>query len=212
MEQAPTQRKIEEWKDRYNGVFSVGVGAEDFIFRSLTILEHERVYKLSEKSMSAAEEMIVERAMLYPAMDEDQIGNLPAGTVSALAEEILDYSGWTNPKYAKGVLEEERLRVDELQFLAKAFILSVLPAYKEEEIDDMTFHQVFHKVALAEKTVSIQQESMGIDIPIKLDLIDPDEQAEESQRQQRQAASTKKPGQAGPGDEIAQKLHQALGS
>lgn len=207
----PTKLQIEEWKDQYGGLFSVGVGAEEYIFRSLTITEHERVAKLSEKSMSLAEELVISAALLYPEMDEDSIGDMPAGTVSALAEEILDYSGWTNPKYAKGILDQERSRMDDLQFLIKAFILSVMPGYKEEELDNMTFHQLFHKVALAEKTVSIQQESMGIDIPIKIDLIDPEEEAQEQDRQQRKAAATKKPGQAGPGDEIAAKLHQALG-
>lgn len=208
---SPTPIEIEQWKDAYGSIFSVGVGHEDYIFRSLTIREHDRITKVAEKSMSTAEELVISSALLYPRLDEDSIGNLPAGTVSALAEEILDYSGWTNPKYARGILEQERSKMDELQFLVKAFIMSAMPAYKEEDIDDLTFHQVFHKVALAEKTISIQQESMGIENSMKIDLIDPEEELQKQEQEKRKAAATKKPGQAGPGDQIAQKLHQALG-
>lgn len=207
----PTPAEIEEWKDAHGSIFSVGVGREEYIFRALTIREHEKVTKLANKSMSTAEELVISSALLYPKLDEEGIGNLQAGTVSALAEEILDYSGWTNPKYAKGILEQERSRMDELQFLVKAFILSALPSYTEEDLDQLTFHQIFHKVALAEKTISIQQETMGIEGSIKIDLIDPEEEAQKQEQEMRKAAATKKPGQAGPNDEIAQKLHQALG-
>lgn len=207
----PSQPQIDQWKEQYGGLFSVAVGRTDYIFRSLTLREHNHVVAVAEKSLSQAEELTILLATLYPDVDEDFIGNLPAGTVSALSEEILDYSGWTNPKYAIQVLNQQRETMEELQNLVKAFIISAMPSYTEEDIDGMTFHNIFHKVALSEKVVSIQQETMGIEGSVKLDLIDPEEEAKRQEKEKNKAAATKKPGQAGPNDEIARKLHQALG-
>jgi len=207
---APTQSQVDAWKEEYERVYSLSDRGVDYVFRELTCQEYDRIIAYQDANDSAStEEFIVDTGLLWPlGIDVDSI---PAGIISGLAEEIFECSGFSSPKRVIEMLNKHRERVAEARGLMKAFILSSMPAYKEEELDALTYDALAAKVALAEKIIEVNQTSVGIENKLTLDLIDPDE---EEQRQKNEAvkhAAQKKPGQAGYNDPVAQKLQQALG-
>lgn len=204
------QADIQRWKEEYGRVFSAHLAGIDYIFHALTFSEYEVVErKMDAEGMPEAEEYILSCCLLYP-LDVD-FDKQPAGVVSTLAEEMLDISGFNNPKVAKSILDEKRERVEEVWGLMKSFVLATMPAYREEELDTLTFADMAYKVALAESIIKVNQAVFGIENSVTLDLVDPQEQAPRTQEEAFKHNAQKKPGQAGYEDPIAHKLHQALG-
>jgi len=207
-----TPEQIASWKKEHGNIFSVAIGSTEFIFREVTFSEFDDVISRQQTEDSAeAEDFLVRTALLYPEMAESDYDLMPAGVVTSIAEEVLEQSGMASPKKAKGILEKYREQNTEVRSLMKAFILATMPAYKEEELDFLTFSQMAKKVALAEQIIKINQAAFGVENEITLDLIDPEEEAQKQDTEKQKHAAYKKPGQAGAEDPIAQKLAQALG-
>jgi hypothetical protein len=195
-------------KKKYGSIFSVNIKGQDIIFRELTFNEYDRIveYKNNENSSSLeAEDLIISSAVVYP--ENYNFEKLPAGTISSLAQEIIDFSGFYSPSLAKQILLSKRKTANEVRGLMKAFVLSTIPAYKPEDLDDMTFSQLAERVALSEKILEINQNSYGVALSnITLELIDPEE---ENIKQAAKAARhnlSKRAGEASYEDPIAQKL------
>lgn len=206
-ENYPDDLQIAKWKDQYQNIFAIDERGYSFIFRPLSANEYD-LY-LSASDTATGEEIIFKSALLYPDVKNLDIDNMPGGFISALSDEILLYSVWENPKEAVSVLNMEREKETDIRFLMKTFILSTMPVYSEEQLDSLNYPQLAHKVALAESIIKLQQSSMGIDAPVKLTLIDPEEQ---KKKLDRETAEARAKGQAPPSDEIARKLHEALNS
>lgn len=206
----PTPLEIRRWKQQYGKIFSVSIAGVDYIFRELTFAEYDEVVALElDEDSAEAEDHLISLVLLHPSIE--QFDQMPAGVITSLAEEVLELSGFGSPRYAKQLLEVCREEVSEVRGLMKAFVLATMPAYKEEELDQLTFAELAMKVALSEQIIKINQTAFGIEIDIKLDLIDPEEEAQKQEEELRKHAAQKKPGQAGYNDPIAQKLAQALG-
>jgi len=207
---SPESSQIQEWKREFGRIFSVPVRGTDYVFREIKLTEYDMVQSYRKTEGSAlAEELLVEVALLFPT--EVQWDSVPAGVVTGLAEEILEYSGFASPNAVRGMLEEHRERMGTARALMKSFVLAAMPAYKEEELDGLTFNQLCAKVALAEQIIEVNQAAFGVENKLTLDLIDPEEEALREQQEIHKHAASKKPGQAGAVDPIAHKLHQALG-
>jgi len=133
---------------------------------------------------------------------------------------------------AKGILEDEREKALEMRTQMKAFILATMPAYKEEDLDLLTFRKLCAKLALAEAIVSINQVAFGNGATgLTFDIKDPEEEyakamAEEQAKRERQEKAWALLGKAGgvpdhdekgppiqptikPEDPIAAKLREA---
>lgn len=204
------ESRIQEWKNTYGRIFSVSVRGTDYVFRELTFAEYKEFSKLSQFSSADAEEAALKASLLYP--EELDLDASPAGLVSSLVEEVLETSGLTNPKQAKVLMDEQREKAQEVLPLMKAFILSTISSYNDEELDDYTFYQLAEKVALAEQIIKVNQTAFGMDDNgLKFDLIDPEEEAAKEQEAAAKHTAQKKPGQAGYHDPIAERLRQALG-
>ena len=206
-----TPEQIEEWKRLYDGVFSVSLRNVDYIFRAVTFSEYNALMRSEDESSAETEEDIVSAVLLEPRTIDAKV---PAGAITAIAEEVLNVSGYGDPKRAKRVLEQKRQEVSQVQGLMKAFVLATMPAYKEEELDDLNYSQLAAKVALAEQIIEVRQAMFPMasgESRVRLDLIDPEEEDDKAQQEAQKRAAQKKGGQAGLNDPIAQKLHQALG-
>lgn len=204
------QADIRKWKDEYGRVFSVHLNGIDYIFHALTHAEYERFEKkLQDEGVPEAEDCVLSLGLLDPL--DVEFDKQPAGVVSTLAEEIIDVSGFNNPKTAKDILEEKREEVEEVWGLMKSFVIATMPAYREEELDDLTFADMAYKVALAEAIIRVNQAVFGIENSVTLDLIDPQEEQSQMQEQAMKHNVQKKPGQASHQDPIAQKLRNSLG-
>lgn len=208
IEECP-EEDIRSWKRKHGKVFSASMAGVDFIFRALTFAEYDSLLQVEESDGSAeAEDSAVSMGVLFP-LDMD-FENFPAGVVSSLSEEILEISGFGSAAYAKQLLEAQRVNVADVRGLMKSFVLATMPAYKEEELDQLTFDQMSKKVALAEQILKVHQATFGVDNDVTLDLIDPKEEAMKQQEEAKKHSAQKKPGQAGFNDPIAQKLASAL--
>lgn len=206
------EQQIREWKKQYGNIFSIAIGSVDFIFREITFAEFDDVYARQDSSDSAeAEDYLVRLALLYPTLSDEDYDKMPAGVVTSIAEEVIDVSGMGNPKRAKAMLEKHRENNNQVRNLMKAFILATMNAYREEELDDCTFDQLAKKVALSEQIIKINQTAFGVENELTLDLIDPEEEERKAEAEAHKHATSKKPGQAGAKDPIAEKLAQALG-
>lgn len=169
-----SQATINSWKERYGSVYSMSAPVAEFIFRPVTVGEYEKIKQSPWMSSADAEEEFVRIAVLSP---EQIPPNTPAGVVTALAEEIVEVSGFGSPKRAIEVLTEKRSISGDVQVLMKAFVLAMMPGYSEEDLNELTFQQLASKVALAEQIIQVHQAVMGVENEVRLHIIDPEEEA-----------------------------------
>lgn len=146
-------------KQRYGASFGIEIQGQVFGFRPLTRAE----YKHIDSSLSDTvdfEDAVVQTAVVYP--QGFNFGKMKAGHVTQLANSILQCSGFTDPNFLDGLLKEARKEAADASTLMKAFVIATMPSYTDEDLDQFTMHQLIHKVALAERIISVQQATMGI--------------------------------------------------
>jgi len=195
-------------KNKYGPIFTIDIKGQTVVFRELTFAEFDYIALLQESldgSMVDSEDKIIEIAVVYP--ENFDINRLQAGIVSSLAQEILDASGFSNPKTAKAILDKKRNEAMQVRSLMKAFVLATISTYKPEDLDEMTYSQLAEKVALAERIIEITQNMHAIQPnDLKLELIDPEEEEEKKKRTAARHNVSKTEGAAQYDDPIAQKL------
>jgi hypothetical protein len=104
-------------------------------------------------------------------------------------------------------MEEKREEANQVKNLMKAFVLATISTYSPEDLEEMTFSQLSEKVALAEKIIEIKQGMNGLESnDLRLQLIDPEEEAQKAKEFSDKYDKAKPTGAAGVEDPIAQKL------
>lgn len=200
----PTSQQIQQWKSEYGPIFQV----QDYILRGVTLAEANRIFNGTLTSVEIEDEL-VKAALLWP--EEADFEESDAGIVSSMAEEIRNISGFGDPKAVRELLDGFREKANGKIFtLMVALVIAAMPAYKQEDLEQLTFPVLLNKVVLAEQILVIHQSVLSGNETI-LDLIDPEEEEEKSKRAQTHHNTSRKPGQAVYGDPIAEKLKQALG-
>lgn len=224
------QDLITKFKYQYGEVYSVSIGKSEYVFRALTLRETDLIDFTSEESSADAEDQAVLLGLLYPQVES--LDDIPAGAITTLADEIRKVSGYGTAKYAKQLLDMKRAESTQIRGIMKAFVLATMPAYTEEDLDNLTFTNLAGKVALAEQIIQVQQAMLPAaagDSEVKLQIVDPEEEAlkaaqreaKEKQKYERLAKKGMLPttDEGGPvvkpkikaDDPIAQKLRQAMG-
>lgn len=195
-------------KLKYGKIFTVDVKGVNLYFRELTFEEHSKIIEsqnIEGFSSADIEDFVLQAAIVYP--EDFDIYAIPAGTVSFLAEEIIDLSGFYSVKLAKSVLEQKRSEASDVKNLMKAFVLATINSYSPEDLERMTFSQLAEKVALSEKIIEIQQGINGVEATdIALHLIDPEEEIQKMKDMEEKHNKAKAPGAANLNDPIANKL------
>lgn len=199
---------VSDLKSKYGNIYSVTIKNTDVVFRELTFKEYDKILDLKDSedfSSADIEDYIIEYSVVYP--DNYNTLSIPPGNVTALANEILDISGFSSARLAKQTLEIKRIEAGEVKNLMKAFVLATISTYSPEDLEEMTFSQLAERVALAEKIVEIQQGVNGIEpTNLKLQLIDPEEEEEKEKVRAARHNASKMPGAAVYDDPIAKKL------
>lgn len=198
-----------ELKKKYGNIYSVDIKKETLVFRELRYSEHNQILEyqdLDDISSADIEDLILKYSIVYP--EDFNLNKIPPGNVSTLAQNVLDLSGITSAKVAKRILQEKREQASEVKNLMKAFVLATITSYSPEQLEEMTFSQLAERVALAEKIIEIKQSMYGLPQPtdLKLELIDPDEEAEKEKVTAARHNLSIKDGEAVYEDPIAQKL------
>jgi len=199
---------IFELKKKYGNIYSIQIKSYNLIFRELTFKEYDQILtyqEIEEFSSADVEDLILNFSIVYP--EAFDINKIPPGNVSSLAQNVLDISGISSAKLAKKILDAKREEVNEVKNLMKAFILAAFDCYSPELLEDMTFSELAFKVALAEKVIEIKQGINGIEsTELRLQLIDPEEEAEKQKVAAARHDASKMEGAASYNDPIAQKL------
>jgi septum formation topological specificity factor MinE len=203
-----TAELLYEIKNQYGSVFQTSLKKQQVLFRELTFAEFDQIAQhqsSGEFSSADVEELIIKFAVVYP--DNFDINKYPPGTISSLAEEILEESGFSSARRAKQILDQKRQKASEVRSLMKAFVLATISKYSPEDLDNMTFSKLAENVALAEKIIEIKQNINGMEpTNVTLQLIDPEEEAAKEKDLANRFNSSRKDGEAVYEDPIAKKL------
>lgn len=217
------ENTIRELKSQYGDeIYSVTVGKQECVFRALTSAEYKAFSKMGLSSADL-EDIIVMNAVVYP--HPFNFNKIKPGEVSALADDILNLSGFASIDQALLNLEEARAEASGAIEMMKAFILATMPTYSYEELDGYTLKYLSKLVAMAEVILEIQSGvARGEDLKITLGV--PEEQTQQEPKQNKTfdftiddieranrsmaKDSAFKDFDAPPTDPIAQKLWQAL--
>lgn len=199
---------IFEIKNKYGSIFETSIKRQTILFRELTFLEFDQVAEFQKNGNATnadIEELIIKLAVVYP--ENFNPDSFPAGSVSSLADEILEESGFSSAAKAKSIVEKKREEVNEVRSLMKAFVLATMNSFQPQDLDDMTFSKLAEYVALSEKIIEIQQNAAGMESTnVSLQLIDPEEEMRKQKDYAERFNSSRKDGEAKFEDPIARKL------
>ncbi len=136
-------------------VFSVD--KYNFLFRPLTIKE----LSVPELESTEAEDHYVATATIWP--ESFNFDNIKAGYVTRYATEILRKSGFEDLGSVNELLEKHRDRAENnIIHMMKSYVLTALPAYKEQDIDNLSMDEFTRLVVLSEEIITVQQSIAGI--------------------------------------------------
>lgn len=91
----PTRMEVEEWKERYGGIYFVPFEGDPFVFRVLTRPEYREIIRDQTLTALDREEMFTEKCVLFPRnFTVEKMLKSRAGIPSLLSEMIMDKSGF----------------------------------------------------------------------------------------------------------------------
>lgn len=195
--------KVAAWKIQYGQIFSVQTGGQQYVFRAITQDEWDGVISHKEWSSADAEDYIIGLALLWP--EEFNLDSVRPGVVTTVAEEITEVSGFNSVHAVIYALNEARENVQGYLGMAKAFIITAMPAYTWEELNYKTTHQLMELVAGAENILHLRALAMGAEVrePVRLVIKTPEEIEAEMQQRLDEGNATK-------ADPTADKLRMAM--
>lgn len=187
------QEFLIDWKLKYRNIYSATFDGQEYYFRALSLQEIEDIDLIvSGQSSADAEDLYVQTAVLYP--NNIDFDKMKAGYVTSLANEIKGYSGIADVTDIATSLKQSRefLNFDIFNSM-KAFILSAMPQYTEEDLSQFSIQEIIHKVVMAERILTIQQsvngiQSEGVEFTIFLD--EPQEVKEKKKAPQKAKVTT----------------------
>lgn len=125
-------------------LLSSGAGKGDarVVLRPLTVRDLQRINKAARDDDSLSATLMIQQALVEPALKMDQVSALPAGLGRFLVERINDISGISTPRDAL----QEYVQAP----LAKAcFILAKEFGWTPEEVSGMTIGQILLYLEMA---------------------------------------------------------------
>lgn len=107
---APSKAQIENWKATHGDVFvsSMPISGNIYIYRPISRLEWKNLQSIAPANADPAwaDEQIVTRCVLFPAMTVDKIAGSLAGTVETLAKQILSSSDFYDDNIAISLIHK----------------------------------------------------------------------------------------------------------
>ena len=150
-------------------IFQFEIGGNTFLYRQFTVGELNTLATADD--VSGIEDVFVKNATLYP--EDFDFDKIKAGYVLQYADDIIRNSQYQD----LGKIAE---RLEELRALAKinvishmkTMIITAMPAYKEEELDLLTYEELLHKTVLSEGILEMQATLAGLSTDgIKLSIV-----------------------------------------
>lgn len=224
----PTQhlddQKIKEIKSQYSEVYLTDLDDQEVVFKALSVSEYNKSLDVAYRESSAdAEEYVIDLAVIFPSdLDLDKF---MIGEISALSDEILEQSGFSDYEKCISKIDTAREKSGEVVSFMIAMIIASEQGYSMEQLRDMTFAQVADKAAMAERIFEIKQQMIQGG-EIVLEVRDPSQKPEDNAKaptltpeefeaikrgEYVNPEKTSTIGTATTEDPIARKLREALG-
>lgn len=162
--------KILEWKEKYNNIYYQKVGDHEYIFRLLTKGEYLALYFMQFHISSEAEDILMEKCVLYPEVDIEKFDALKAGEVGTLIDRILSLSGFSNLDNIKLDLDKERENIKLLDNQIVLIICKAFPHITPSDIDHFDYPTIIHYVTLAEELLGTKLEISKLEEQNKIDF------------------------------------------
>jgi hypothetical protein len=112
------------------------------VLKPLTVRDLQRIGKAATNDDGLSATLMIQQALVEPALKPEQVGQLPAGLARFLVERINTISGISTPRDALGELVQAPL--------AKAcFVLAKQFGWTPEEVSGMTIGQILLYLEMA---------------------------------------------------------------
>ena len=162
--------KILEWKEKYRNIYYQKIGTHEYIFRLLSKNEYLALYFMQVHISSLAEDVLLEKCVLYPKISRWELDHLLAGEVSTLIENILFTSGFSNFENIKKDIDKERERIKLLDNQIVVIICKAFPHITPSDIDNFDYPTIIHYISLAEELLGTKFEITKLETNTKIDF------------------------------------------
>ena len=98
----PSKEQIRTWKSAHGDIFVCNFGERLFVYRYLKRIEWTQMQKttrMDEMTQDQLEHIFIQKCLLFPAVTETFLYNMPAGLITMLFQQIQMNSGFMNPEY-----------------------------------------------------------------------------------------------------------------
>jgi hypothetical protein len=152
------EKFLEELIKEYNELYEIEVGGTTYYYRALSLQEIKESDKLEDET--EREDFIVNLCVVYPDIDFDKI---KAGYINVLAEAIMSSSGILDLDTVLEYLHSAReFYSHDAVSILKAYVISAMPSYSDESLENYTIKSLINKVAMSEQILTLKQSIMGI--------------------------------------------------
>lgn len=116
----------------------------------------------SDMDLVDLEDYYVQKALISP--ENFSLERAKAGLVTQLVNEILAISGFSGISEIGEELEYKRdISKTDIIHEMKSYILAAMPAYTEEDLDELSMDEFLSKVVLAENIITVHQNMAGLE-------------------------------------------------
>lgn len=113
--------------------------------RPLTVRDLQRISKAAQDDESLSAGLMIQQALVEPALKIDQVSHLPAGLATFLVEEINKISGINTPR-------NELAELVQAPLARACFVLAKEFGWTPEEVSSMTIGQILLYLEMASST------------------------------------------------------------
>jgi len=154
---------ILEWKRKYANIYYIKFGNNEYVFRLLTKGEYVALYFVQFHMSNEAEDILLDRCLLYPIISRAERDASLAGDIATLVEKILYLSGFSNLENIKDDLDKEREKIQILDNQIVLIICKAFPHITPSDIDSFDYPTILHYVSLAEELIGTKLEISKMD-------------------------------------------------
>ena len=151
----PPKELVDSWVDAYRSVGQFVLDEIPFYVRPLAREEYRFAVSRSAGDQFALEDIVCEKALLWPQNLDMESPETPAGLPSRLAQAILDLSGYTKEAQEK-MFQAWQDKVFSQEERWDLLIMLAFPNLTYDILDRMQSDEYFHYLAAAELRVRVQ--------------------------------------------------------
>ena len=147
---------ILSWKEKHGSVFCLKVNEREYIFRTLTRSEYFNVLHTQTSMSMNSEETVLQKCLLCPEYNKEDLDNRLAGEVGELINYIILLSGFSDGEQFLKDMEKEREGIKILDNQITLLICKAFPHLTPEKIDQLNYQQTLRYIALSEEILDVK--------------------------------------------------------